>query len=45
LIPDRQKRFDGGLQILHTAEDSSTDRFVIQDAEPALNQLALVGTK
>jgi hypothetical protein len=43
-VPGRQELVDSHLQICHAAEDSTPDGFVIQDAEPTLDQVQPTGT-
>src|SRR5207244_5709289 len=44
LIPGREKRLDGRLQVGHAAKDAAADGLVIQVAEPSLDKIHPTGT-
>ena len=44
LIPNREKRLDGCLEVGHAEEDAAADGLVIQVAEPSLDEVHPTGT-
>ena len=44
MIPNREKRLDGRLEVSHAEEDAAADGLIIQVAEPSLDQIHPTGT-